>query len=68
MDIDFGDLFAKIGIARKAITDVHGKARGYQGKMVCPICEKGTLHYSCASTNGHIHAKCTTHKCVTWME
>ena len=39
------------------------------GKISCPICETGTLHFSIAGAyNGHIHAKCTTDKCVEWME
>lgn len=39
-----------------------------QGKMVCPICKTGTLHYSRVEYNGHVHARCSTDKCVAWME
>lgn len=38
------------------------------GKMLCPICNKGELYYSRASYNGHVHARCSTENCVSWME
>lgn len=66
-DSKFELVFANIKKARTAITDKHGKERGYQGDMQCPCCNTGTLMYSCAS-NGHIHAKCDSGKCVSWME
>jgi hypothetical protein len=66
-DTGFECVFANIKKARTAITDKHGKDRGYQGDLPCPCCDGGTLRYSCAS-NGHIHAKCTTPKCISWME
>lgn len=53
----------RIGIARKAILDAGAKP---SGTIKCPHCA-GTLHWSKAS-NGHIHAKCSTAKCVSWME
>lgn len=33
----------------------------------CPIC-KGRLHLSQFSYNGHVHGKCETERCVSWME
>ena len=33
----------------------------------CPIC-KGRLHLSQSSYNGHVHGKCETAGCVSWME
>lgn len=33
----------------------------------CPEC-KGRLHLSQSAYNGHIHAKCETVGCVSWME
>ena len=33
----------------------------------CPIC-KGKLHLSQSSYNGHVHGKCETEGCVSWME
>jgi len=39
-----------------------------QDSMVCPICRKGKLHFSIASSNGHIWARCTTDDCVRFMQ
>lgn len=33
----------------------------------CPEC-KGRLHLSQSSHNGHVHGKCETEGCVSWME
>lgn len=33
----------------------------------CPVC-KGRLHLSQSSYNGHVHGKCETDACVSWME
>lgn len=33
----------------------------------CPAC-KGRLHLSQAAYNGHVHGKCETQGCVSWME
>jgi len=33
----------------------------------CPAC-KGRLHLSQSSYNGHVHGKCETKGCVSWME
>ena len=35
--------------------------------LECPIC-KGKLHVSQSSYNGHVHGKCETDGCVSWME
>lgn len=42
--------------------------KGISGKIPCPVCEKGDLHFSRSSYNGHVHAKCTTANCMAWME
>lgn len=34
----------------------------------CPACNKGTVAFSRAGSNGHIHARCTTPRCVSWVE
>lgn len=44
------------------------KGHGGLGEMPCPTECGGTLQYSVASYNGHMHARCTTPKCVSWME
>lgn len=33
----------------------------------CPVC-KGKLHLSQAAYNGHVHGRCETKECVSWME
>lgn len=33
----------------------------------CPAC-KGRLHLSIAAYNGHVHGRCETEGCVSWME
>lgn len=38
------------------------------GELPCPVCNAGTLRYSRASYNGHVHASCSTTDCVRWME
>lgn len=60
----------------KALTAAHtdakakgyGKGKGGRDSLPCPACETGTLHYSVASYNGHMHAQCDTKDCVSWME
>jgi hypothetical protein len=55
------------------------KAKGFKEKsnggfiggvsdLKCPNCEAGTIRYSVARYNGHMHAGCTTKGCVSWME
>lgn len=61
--------------AMLAISAAHddAKAKGYrqgnggQDSMKCPLCTEGTLRYSVATINGHMHASCTN-GCVSWME
>jgi hypothetical protein len=38
------------------------------GAVTCPVCKSGTLRFSRAGSNGHIHAACSTKGCVAWME
>ena len=40
---------------------------GKSETVECPIC-KGKLHLSQAACNGHVHGKCETKDCVSWME
>lgn len=47
-----------------------GKQANYfagAGEIDCPVCKAGKLRYSRASSNGHVHAACTS-GCVAWME
>lgn len=38
------------------------------GVMDCPVCKIGKLRYSRDSYNGHVHARCSTPDCVSWMQ
>lgn len=60
--------FTNVVVARDAIVKAEGKKRGVSGSVPCPICATGSLHYSIASLNGHIHGQCSTDGCVSWME
>jgi hypothetical protein len=66
--------FEKIGKARKAIVENLGGPwkRGkpsVAGVIDCPACGKEqSLQFSCSGYNGHVHAKCKTEGCVSWME
>lgn len=44
------------------------KGCGGQGSVKCPCCSDGTIHYQVAGYNGHMHARCSTTDCVSWME
>lgn len=64
---------AKAFLSRVA-TQAHAEEMGFkegnggQSSIPCPACETGTLRYSVASLNGHMHAKCSTINCVSWVE
>jgi len=49
------------------VAHTEGK-RGVGGVIECPVCKTGKLRFSVARCNGHVHAACTTDKCVRWME
>ena len=69
------DRTARSKKAMQAMRDAHadakakgyGKGNGGQDSLKCPLCPEGTLRYSVASYNGHMHAGCTN-GCVSWME
>lgn len=64
---DLDNDFNKTIVARKAIV-AHIEATKQQGGTIpCPVCKSGSLAYI-RHSNGHIHAKCGTDKCVGWME
>lgn len=61
---EFKAALANMAMARRAIL-----ASGKQsGEIVCPCCNGGTLRFSIAKVNGHVHAACSTANCVRWME
>ena len=41
-----------------------GKGKGGAGSVPCPVCNTGTLNYSVAGYNGHMHGRCTTAGCL----
>ena len=43
------------------------KGCGQHGMIPCPTCGK-PLHFSIAHFNGHIHARCSTLNCVSFMQ
>ena len=45
-----------------------GKGHGGADSLPCPVCTTGRLYYRVAGYNGHMHAKCETEGCVSWME
>ena len=45
-----------------------GKGNGGFGQILCPACETGSLRYTVSSLNGHMHAQCSTPKCISFME
>lgn len=59
--------FERAMLARDAIMAEikHGGASA--GSIACPTCG-ASLSYSRARSNGHIHARCATPKCVAFME
>lgn len=57
----------RVGAALKAIREHTKGKRGLQGQISCPSCSK-TLHFSVAAYNGHVHAKCETQGCVSFMQ
>lgn len=65
---------ADMGTARKAIVAHLGGpwkrgTPGASGVIDCPVCGgQQTLRFSRAGYNGHVHAKCSVTKCVSWIE
>lgn len=57
----------RIRKAMAAIMEAADGKRGVGGQVTCPNCSK-PLHYSIARVNGHIHAKCETPHCVSFMQ
>jgi len=61
-----------VDVARAAIVQHIGpwkQGAPAGGVIDCPVCKaKGSLGFVRAGINGHIHAKCRTENCVSWME
>lgn len=74
MEAEQAKRFDDLMNARKAIVEhLGGKWKkgtpGASGRILCPVCGMpDALAFSRAGYNGHIHARCATPKCVSWME
>jgi len=68
--IEQGDRMMKVCAAAHADATAKGLKKGNGGRSVmpCPAGCGGTLTYSVASYNGHMHAQCDTEGCAAWME
>ncbi len=66
--------FEGVIVARQAIVESLGGpwkrgVEGSNGVIDCPVCSAGkSLQFRRAGYNGHIHARCKTDDCVSWME
>lgn len=66
-------VWAKHALAHRAAHDdakvkKFGKGHGGADSVACPVCTTGQIYYRVAAYNGHMHAKCETDGCVSWME
>lgn len=57
---------------RVVATHIRPWREAHRGKSAaetieCPVC-KGSLQLSIAAYNGHVHGRCSTPDCVSWME
>lgn len=64
---DTEERFGRIGTIRGAILENINATGIFSGDIPCPSCKSGTVSYSQAS-NGHVHARCSTANCASWME
>lgn len=58
--------FMLVGPLVRKIKEQH-KGKSWSGVEECPAC-KGELHISHAASNGHVHGRCDTEGCLSWME
>jgi hypothetical protein len=60
---------AKLGTVMTGIMPWRKAHKGKSASEVveCPACQ-GRLHLSISSYNGHVHGRCETPDCVSWME
>ncbi|MFZ1005317.1 MAG: hypothetical protein WAN65_00665 [Candidatus Sulfotelmatobacter sp.] len=72
-EADLRERITRIGTIRTAIIQACiirgaiGDKKSCAGQIPCPACKTGTVQYSRAS-NGHVHARCSTANCASWME
>jgi len=68
-EVEWAEKFKNIALARGAIVETGMLA----GKIKCPVCLTGDLHFRVAKSNRHVHAQCFKGEarngdCVGWME
>ena len=61
------DRLAHMDTAFAMIRPFRQRGKTTTGVIECPKC-KGRLHYSVSGYNGHIHGKCETDGCLSWMQ
>lgn len=66
-EADMEARLGRIGTIRKAIVAETKSTLSRSGVMPCPACGTGKVSWSMAS-NGHVHARCSTPQCASWME
>jgi hypothetical protein len=73
-DARMAERFISMAKAREAIVAhcggpwKRGKPGG-AGTIDCPVCNgKESLQFSLSGYNGHVHARCKTADCVSWIE
>lgn len=54
-------------VVRPAIEAQHAETGKWSGVVDCPECT-AKIHWSKAQCNGHVHARCETENCISWME
>jgi hypothetical protein len=57
----------RLELAANAIRQHVAGLRGVRGQIVCPNCG-GQLNYKVAAYNGHISGRCSTDRCVSFIE
>lgn len=63
----------RIGKVRAAIVEACGGPwkkgmLGVAGSIECPACIKGSVSFTRSGYNGHVHARCSTAGCASWIE
>lgn len=69
-ELSFSRTYAALEACRKDAKE-RGIRKGNGGGATidCPVCSMtASLSYSVAGSNGHMHGRCSTAKCVWWMQ
>lgn len=67
-EAEWEDRIARTVTIRKAIMAEHESSGSNGGQIPCPACKTGIVSWSRARINGHVHARCSTDGCASWME